>query len=129
MEARQEKTRVLMTVAYLEHLQDRETQAIATVRDALVADPGYAFRPELYNDTFAAVFYEGQKRAAELRSRRADQAVKAGNERLSARDFAAARKHAVSCDVEFEHAGFDHIIVRGAGAAQHRLDTRNQFAR
>ncbi len=88
---RREKTRVLMYVAYLEHLLGRDG-AVVTVRDVLVEDPDFAFRPELYNDTFTGIFYEGQKQAVEMRRSLAEQNVRQGNEHLRQGDYAGARR-------------------------------------
>ncbi len=87
-----EKTRVLMTVAYLEHLLDRDQNAVATVRDVLVEDPDFAFQGELYNDTFTGIFYEGQKQAAARRRELAESYVRQGNEHLRRREYDAARR-------------------------------------
>ena len=88
---RREKTRVLMYVAYLEHLLGRD-DAVATVRDVLIEDPDFAFRPELYNDTFTGIFYEGQQQALEMRRSLAEDNVRRGNEYLHQRDYGAARR-------------------------------------
>ena len=89
---RQAKTRVMMIVAYLEHLRDRNPAAVATVRDVLVEDPDYAFRRELYNDTFAGIFFEAQKQATEQRGSLAERHLRQGNEHLHRNDLEGARR-------------------------------------
>ncbi len=88
-----ERTRIKMTTAYLQHLAGRDADALVTVREALVEDPGYGFQPELYNDAFREIFYDGQKRAAEARSRQAEREVAEGTARLRQRDYGAAQRH------------------------------------
>ena len=92
MRERREKTRVLIIVAYLEHLQARDPAAVRTIRDALVEDPDYAFRREHYGDTFAGLFYEAQKQAAELRGSLAELHLRQGTERFRRQDYGAARR-------------------------------------
>ena len=87
-----ERTRVLMTVAYLEHLLDRDRDAITTVRDVLIEDPDFHLQPELYNETFTGIFYEGQKLAAESRRSLAERFVRQGNDHLRQGDYGAARQ-------------------------------------
>ncbi len=89
---RQEKTRVLMYVAYLEHLLGRDDDAVVTVRDVLIADPDFVLQPDLYNDTFTGIFYEGQAQAATMRGTLAEGHVRQGNEHLRQRDHDAARR-------------------------------------
>ena len=89
---RQERSRVLMTVAYLEHLMQRETAAVATVTATLVEDPNYAFQADLYNESMRDVFYRGQKAAVEKRSSLAQQNIRQGNNHLRERDYGAARQ-------------------------------------
>ncbi len=99
-----EKTRVLMTVAYLEHLLARDRDAVVTVRDVLVDDPGFVFRGELYNDTFTGIFYEGQKQAAARRIELAEVYLRQGNDHMRRRDYDAARQQ---FDAALAHRG-DH---------------------
>ncbi len=87
---RPEKTRVMMIVAYLEHLRARDPAAMATVRDVLVDDPDYAFQRDLYNDTFASIFFEAEKQAAELRRSLAEQHLRQGTEHLHRDDLEGA---------------------------------------
>ncbi len=102
-----EKTRVLMTVAYLEHLLARDSDAVVTVRDVLVEDPDFILRGELYNDTFTGIFYEGQKQAAAMRRELAERHVRQGNEHLERRDYDAARRQ---FDAAIAHRG-DHPVA------------------
>ncbi|MEM7584480.1 MAG: tetratricopeptide repeat protein [Acidobacteriota bacterium] len=90
--ALQEKTRVLMIVAYLEHSAGRQNQAVETVRDALLVDPKYTFDSELYDDAMREVFYEGQKLAFETRTSRAQEFNREGNARFRAGDYPGARQ-------------------------------------
>ncbi|MCP3960119.1 MAG: tetratricopeptide repeat protein [bacterium] len=93
MPALEEKTRIRMTVAYLEHLDGRASASLSTVTAALVANPRTTFQPELYDDSFREVFYEGQKRAVVQRENLAEEAIGRGNEQLGKRDYPAARQH------------------------------------
>ncbi|MEO1085567.1 MAG: tetratricopeptide repeat protein, partial [Acidobacteriota bacterium] len=86
-----EKVRVMTTVAWLEHLRGRPEAARSTLTDVLVLYPGYAFRAELYNDTFTALFYDAQKRALEVRESTANRRVREGADQLRNGDYGAAR--------------------------------------
>ncbi len=98
-----ERTRVLMTVAYLEHLLARDQDAVVTVRDVLIEDPDFSLPPEIYNDTFTSIFYEGQKQAAEMRKSLAERFVRQGTEHLRQGEYGAAQQ-------QFEAA----LVHRGA---------------
>ncbi len=120
---RREKTRVLMYVAYLEHLLGRDG-AVATVRDVLIEDPDFAFQPELYNDTFTGIFYDGQQQAVAMRRSLAEGNVRQGNEHLRQGDYDAARR-------EFEaalgHRG-DHPAALYNLALVHLYEHREEDA-
>ncbi len=87
-----ERHRVLMTTAYLEHLLGRDGEATATVREVLTADPDFAFQPELYNDTFTGIFYDGREQASSERAAEAESYVRQGNQAMRRGDYAGARR-------------------------------------
>lgn len=89
---RGEKVRILMTIAWLEHLQRQDSAALDTLTDALILQPDYTFRPELYSDSFRQLFHRGRQRAAEARDRRAADRIRRGFELLKAEDYPAARE-------------------------------------
>lgn len=91
LEARSEKVRILMTIAWLEHLQQQDGNALDTLTEAFVLEPDYAFRPELYSESFRQLFYRGRQQAVEARDRRAADQVSQGFEQLRQGDYAAAR--------------------------------------
>lgn len=87
-----EKTRVLMTVASIEHDQGRIDQAVTTLAEVLTLDPDYQLRPELYGETFVPLFYEAQEKAEEQRRYLATDQVAQALSRLEAGDAAGARR-------------------------------------
>jgi tetratricopeptide (TPR) repeat protein len=89
---KEEKLRVLTTVAWIEHLAGDEGAALATLTDALLLDPSYPFRDELYDDPFRDLFYEAQARAVAEREARASERTREGREAMRRRDWAAARE-------------------------------------
>ncbi len=103
-----EKNRILMTAAYLEHLLGRDGKAMITVRDVLIEDPDFAFQPELYNDTFTGIFYDGQKQAAAMRASTAELHVRQGNAEMRRGDYQAARR---SFETALAHRGDHHIAL------------------
>lgn len=92
MPSREEKLKVLMTVASVEHLAGRDGDAQRTLTEALVLDPDLEFRPELYDDRFRQLFYEAQKRGLEERSSLASRYAREGIEQMRRDDLAAARR-------------------------------------
>lgn len=92
LEARSEKVRILMTIAWLEHLQQQDNSALETLTEAFVLEPAYKFRPELYSESFRQLFYRGQQNAIEARDRRAADRVSQGFGQLRSGDYEAARR-------------------------------------
>lgn len=87
-----EKLRILLTLAWVEHLTARDVEALETLIDALALEPETPFRAELYDDGFRDLFFEAQKRATEKRAFLVNQAVRQGIESLRAGDLTAARR-------------------------------------
>lgn len=87
-----EKTRILMTVASIEHDQGRIDRAVATMAEVLTIDPDYELRPELYGETFVPLFYEAKDKADARRRSMASDQVSEGLLRLEAGDEAGARR-------------------------------------
>ncbi len=87
-----EKVRILTTVAWLQHSLEKDSDAEETLTAALVLDPTWRFRPELYDDRFRDLFYSAQKRAVERRGELAADGVRAGREAMRAGDYTAARR-------------------------------------
>lgn len=88
---KEEKLRILMTVASVQHLAGRDVDALTTLTEALVLEPAYEFRPELYSESFRGLFYEAQKRALEERALLASRHTRDGIAHLRAGDYSAAR--------------------------------------
>ncbi|MDA8018175.1 MAG: tetratricopeptide repeat protein [Thermoanaerobaculia bacterium] len=87
-----EKTRILMTVASIEHDQGSIARAVATLAEVLTLDPDYQLRPELYGETFVPLFYEAKEEAEARRKSMATQQVSEGLTRLNAGDESGARR-------------------------------------
>lgn len=87
-----EKTRVLMTVASIEHDQGRIDRAVATLAEVLTLDPDYQLRPELYGETFVPLFYEAKEKAEDARRSMATDQVAQALVRLAAGDTVGARR-------------------------------------
>ena len=124
VQRQRERTRVLMTVAYLEHLLTRNKNAVVTVRDVLIEDPDFSLQPELYNDTFTSIFYEGQKQAAATRRSLAERFVRQGNEHLRQGDYGAARQQ---FEAALVHRG-DHPAAIYNLALVHLYEKREEDA-
>ncbi len=92
MPTRDEKLRVLMTVASVEHLAGRDLDAQRTLTEALTLEPNLEFRPELYDERFRQLFYEAQKQSLEERSSLASRYAREGIDHLRGNDLAAARR-------------------------------------
>lgn len=86
-----EQTRALMTVASLEHLRGRSDRALEILGEVLRLDPDYPFRPELYAEDFAPLFYDARQRADEERGSRSAKLVAEGVNALRAGESATAR--------------------------------------
>ena len=91
LSSRSEKVRILMTIAWLEHLRQQNNDALATLTEAFVLDPDYTFRPELYSESFRQLFVRGQQQAVEARDQRAADRIGLGFDHLRAGDYEAAR--------------------------------------
>ena len=87
-----EKTRVLMTVASIEHDQGRIDRAVTTIAEVLTLDPEYRLRPELYGETFVPLFDEAKGKAIARRRSMATDQVADGLTRLEAGDEVGARR-------------------------------------
>lgn len=87
-----EKVRMLMLVAWLEHLRQRDDAAVRALTDVLVIAPEHPFRAELYSDPFRDLFLDAQERAAEERTDRALEQVHLARRSLDAGDRDAARR-------------------------------------
>ena len=62
-----EKARLLVLVAWIELLSERDAEAFATLKKALVFDLGFEFRAELYSERFRELYFEAVPEAeAEL---------------------------------------------------------------
>lgn len=92
LQSRSEKVRILMTIAWLEHLQQQNDRALDTLIEAFVLDPDYEFRPELYSESFRQLFVRGQQQAIEAREQRAADRISQGFDRLRDGDYEAARQ-------------------------------------
>jgi tetratricopeptide (TPR) repeat protein len=88
-----EKVRILLTLAWVEHLTGSDTEAQETLIDALALEPTTPFRAELYDEGFSDLFFEAQKRASEKRAFLINQSARKGIERLRAGDNTEARRH------------------------------------
>ncbi|MCP4660160.1 MAG: tetratricopeptide repeat protein [bacterium] len=86
-----ESVRVLMTVAWLEHLSGNDAGSLTTLTEALLLMPNYQFRAELYSESFRDLFLEAQAQAVTERAKLANEAMRRGIERMRLRDYAAAR--------------------------------------
>ncbi len=92
LQARSEKVRILMTIAWLEHLRQQNDRAQETLVEAFVLNPDYEFRPELYSESFRQLFVRGQQQAIEVRDQRAADRISQGFAQLRAGDYGAARR-------------------------------------
>src|SRR5436190_16334 len=86
-----ERVRLLVVVSALQHRLGHNDAAIDAMTRALAIDPGYALSPDNFTTDFQDIYYEGRKRALEQRAKAARDSVHTADERLRARDFAAAR--------------------------------------
>lgn len=87
-----EGTRLRVTAAWLEFQLGNVEGAGRELAGALVEDPGYQPRAEIYSPEFMALFLDAQRDAAEERARRAAQRLKHGIDALAAGDTKAARR-------------------------------------
>ncbi len=85
-------TRLRVTAAWLEFQLGNAEGAERSLAAALVEDPTYQPRAEIYSPEFMALFLNAQRDAAEERGRRAAQQLKQGIDALTAGDTAAARR-------------------------------------
>lgn len=86
-----ERTRVMTTIAWLEHLSGRDLAAAETLTRALLENPNQPLRAELYSEEFAKLFYDAQKRAREQRETTASERLVAGTAALRRGDYPTAR--------------------------------------
>ena len=89
--SRDEKTRIMMVVAWLQHQQDRPMGALQTLTDVLLLDPDYVFRPNLYSDDFAPIFYDAKRRAQQTREAEASTLTRQGSDLMRAGRYDEAR--------------------------------------
>ncbi len=87
-----EGTRLRVTAAWLEFQLGNAEGAGRALAGALVEDPDYQPRAEIYSPEFMALFLDAQRDAAEERARRAAQRLKQGIDALAAGDTKAARR-------------------------------------
>ena len=86
-----EKGRVLLLTAWLEHQTRRDGAALDTLLDALTAAPNLTFRAENYDPAFVELHRVAYGRVSALRERRAADKVHQATEHLRARRLDAAR--------------------------------------
>lgn len=89
--APEEKARVLVLAAWIEHLTARDDRALATLTEALFAAPDRTFRPELYSERFRELYLQARTEAERQRDQAAYEAFSRGLERMRARDYPGAR--------------------------------------
>lgn len=88
-----EKMRLLVTVAWIQSLLGRPSDAQATLTGALALAPDYPFQADLYDGEFRKLFYEAQIQAIELRRGKAEDDIRSGIEAMQRRDLATARDY------------------------------------
>ncbi len=88
---RSEKIRVMMVVGWLQHQRGASGEAMETLTEVLILDPSYTFRPDLYSEDFAPLFYDAQKRALQTRRANASELVSEGSALLRSQRYAEAR--------------------------------------
>lgn len=86
-----EKARVMIFQAYLEHLADRDVAAVLTMTEALRVRPDHPFRAELYTEAFAQLFFQAHERARLVLEHEANDHIEDGLGRLRGGDFEGAR--------------------------------------
>ncbi len=86
-----ESTRLRVTAAWLEFQLGNPEDAGRELTAALVGDPGYQPRAEIYSPDFMALFQNAQRDAAEERERRAKTLLKQGIDALTTGDTVTAR--------------------------------------
>lgn len=77
-----EKMRVLVTIAWLDHLRGLSAAVLETLTGALILKPDYPFEAELYSGDFRQAFYEAQTRALAERREIAENSIREGLERM-----------------------------------------------
>lgn len=87
-----ESTRLRVTAAWLEFQLGNPDAASRELTAALVEDPAYQPRAEIYSPDFMALFLNAQRDAAEERERRAARLLKQGIDALTAGDTDTARR-------------------------------------
>ena len=87
----EQKTRIMMVVAWLQHQQGQQGIALKTLTEVLLLDPDYVFRPNLYSDEFAPLFYDAQRRARQTREAEASSWVRRGSDHMRGRRYDEAR--------------------------------------
>lgn len=88
----EERTRILMTVASIEHDQGEIDRAVSTMAEVLTLDPDYQLRPELYGETFVPLFREAKEKADAARRSQATDRVSQALLYLESGDEAGARR-------------------------------------
>lgn len=90
-----ERTRLRVTAAWLEYQLGNTEGAGRELTGALVEDPSFQPRAEIYSPDFLALFQNAQRDAAAERDRQAARLLKEGIDALTAGDTATARDRIV----------------------------------
>ncbi len=80
-----------MTLSSLEHQLGQREPAVVALSEALAIDPNVQIDPVMLGQTFMDVYYEAQKRAADLRQRHAEDLRELALKRVEEGDVSAAR--------------------------------------
>lgn len=86
-----EKARLLVSAASVDLLAGHPDAALAGVLAALRLDAGYHFPRDLYDESFAGLFFEAQKKLAAENEAAAAEAMRQGSTYLRDQKWAAAR--------------------------------------
>ena len=87
------RVKTLMTIAWVEHLQKLDRDALQTLTRALVIDPNLPFDANLYDGSFRGLFLDAQRHAEEERAFQASELTREGLDHLRRREYSAARRH------------------------------------
>ena len=86
-----EKVRLLVTASSLQHQLGQNEEAVKALAEALTIEPGYKVDPVVLGQPYMDVYYEAQKRAADARARRGEEARELAVKRFQEGDIGAAR--------------------------------------
>ena len=116
-------SRLRVTAAWLQFQLGQAEAARQSLAAALVQDPDYAPRAELYSPDFIALFQNAQRDAAEERQRRAARLLKQGIDALTAGDTSAARQK-IDASLELAPGSLRAIAARAqVDLAEHQTDS------